>query len=109
MKHDGLVENTVHHSLLKTPRFLGVDWRFLVIEGALMGGIVFVVGFTAGGLLLAGLGALLIHVPVRRLLAHDPLMVKLVWCAVKYEAYYAPVSRTTVAPPLPRQSISLQG
>ncbi len=105
MAERDLERNAVHHSLIRTPLFLGVDYRMLLVEGALAGGVLFVAGLELASLLPVGVGVAAVHLPARRLLARDPLMMGAVAEALRFRAYYAPHGSACTGAPPPRPSI----
>ena len=105
MNETGLKENTLHQSLIRKPLFMGVDWRFLILEMGIVGAIFFAGGLRFVSFAPALIAIFLIHFPLRRMIAADPMMIELVQRCLWHHTYYAPTSRIFIKCPPPCPSI----
>ena len=108
MESRGLETTTVHQSLLRAPLFLGLDYKMLVIEAALGGAILFITGLTFTSLIPIVFGMTLVHLPARRLIASDPVMLHVVARALRYHPYYGAHSRISIRAPEPPPSVTTE-
>jgi type IV secretory pathway TrbD component len=78
----------------------------LALEGILAVGLLFLVGLDPMGLVVLAVLILCIHVPARRLVARDPLLMTVARDALDFRPFYSPQSLVHEAPPAPAPSIT---
>jgi type IV secretory pathway TrbD component len=78
----------------------------LALEGILAVGLLFLVGLDPMGLVVLAVLILCIHVPARRLVARDPLLMTVARDALDFRPFYSPQSLVHETPPAPAPSIT---
>ena len=101
----GLPERPVHQSLVRTPRYAGVDRSFLVLEVTLVVCVAYLLGLSWAtlGVVLATVGV--VHPLMVRLSAEDELLPHLVVRTLTQADAYDPLGAVGTPGPKPSPSV----